>query len=157
MFFSEQLNSGAQALPFGSPLCMAHGCPPPRTGVNCRKRDAHMLPVAFRRDEPRAVQQPTIRMQAAPAGLGAAVADRDLVADLVAGGLLAEAAPGRCVERAEGHHFFAIRAMLQDPHARACATGCWRRCRSGGGSPGGESRVGHDTGVAPAGPIAWPA
>jgi hypothetical protein len=45
-------------------------------------------------------------------------AHADLVQDFLASGLLAEAAPSRCVGRAEGHYVVATRAARQNPHVR---------------------------------------
>jgi len=93
----------------------------PRIAAQSRREDwPAMLPILGLPEAPIAAEFPNrgLAVQAALAGLGAAVVDRDLVQDLLAAGLLVEVAPGRCVERAEGHHFVATRTALQDPHVR---------------------------------------
>lgn len=60
-----------------------------------------------------------LAVQAAIAGMGAAVADRHLVADLLAAGILAEVAPAPPVDRPEGHYFIALPDALRDRHVRA--------------------------------------
>lgn len=60
-----------------------------------------------------------LAVQAAIAGIGATVVDRFLVADLLAGGLLAEVAPAPPLDRPEGHYFVALPEALRDRHVRA--------------------------------------
>ena len=60
-----------------------------------------------------------LAVQAAIAGIGAAVVDRHLVADLLEAGMLAEVAPLPAVERPEGHWFVALPQALRDRHVRA--------------------------------------
>ena len=60
-----------------------------------------------------------LAVQAAIAGIGATVVDRHLVADLLAGGMLAEVAPEPPVHRPEGHYFVALPQALRDRHVRA--------------------------------------
>jgi LysR family transcriptional regulator, glycine cleavage system transcriptional activator len=60
-----------------------------------------------------------LAVQAAIAGIGATVVDRHLVADLLAGGMLAEVAPEPPVDRPEGHYFVALPQALRDRHVRA--------------------------------------
>jgi DNA-binding transcriptional LysR family regulator len=45
--------------------------------------------------------------------------DRHLVADLLAGGMLAEVTPTRPMDRPEGHYFVALPQALRDRHVRA--------------------------------------
>ena len=54
-----------------------------------------------------------LAVQAAIAGMGAAVVDRNLVAGLLAGGLLAEIAPDPPVETGRGHWFVALPERLR--------------------------------------------
>jgi LysR family glycine cleavage system transcriptional activator len=54
-----------------------------------------------------------LAVQAAIAGMGAAVVDRNLVADMLANGLLAEIAPDPPVHAAEGHWFVALPDRLR--------------------------------------------
>ncbi|MEA2774510.1 MAG: hypothetical protein QOD93_7472 [Acetobacteraceae bacterium] len=54
-----------------------------------------------------------LAVQAATAGMGAAVVDRNLVADMIANGLLAEIAPNPPVHTAEGHWFVALPDRLR--------------------------------------------
>ncbi|MBL6455481.1 LysR family transcriptional regulator [Belnapia sp. T6] len=94
----------------------------PRIGARSRREDwPMMLPALGLPEAPIAAEFPNrgLAVQAALAGLGATVVDRVLVGDLLAAGLLAEAAPGRWVERAEGHHVVATPVALQNPHLRA--------------------------------------
>jgi len=60
-----------------------------------------------------------LAVQAAVAGIGAAVVDRALVADLLDAGLLVQVAPDRPVARPEGHFFVARAEALRDRHVRA--------------------------------------
>lgn len=60
-----------------------------------------------------------LAVQAAVAGIGAAVVDRALVRDLLEAGLLVQLAPERAVLRAEGHFFVARAETLRDRHVRA--------------------------------------
>jgi LysR family transcriptional regulator, glycine cleavage system transcriptional activator len=54
-----------------------------------------------------------LAVQAAMAGIGAAVVDRTLVADMLGGGMLAEIAPDPPVHAAEGHWFVALPDRLR--------------------------------------------
>ena len=54
-----------------------------------------------------------LAVQAATAGIGAAVVDRNLVADMLAGGILAEIAPDPPIATAEGHWFVALPDRLR--------------------------------------------
>ena len=54
-----------------------------------------------------------LAVQAAVAGMGAAVVDRNLVADMITNGLLAEIAPDPPVHGAEGHWFVALPDRLR--------------------------------------------
>jgi LysR family glycine cleavage system transcriptional activator len=54
-----------------------------------------------------------LAVQAAVAGMGAAVVDRNLVAEMIANGLLAEIAPDPPVHGPEGHWFVALPDRLQ--------------------------------------------
>lgn len=54
-----------------------------------------------------------LAVQAAIAGMGAAVVDRNLVADMIGSGLLAEIAPDPPVDAAEGHWFVALSDRLR--------------------------------------------
>jgi LysR family transcriptional regulator, glycine cleavage system transcriptional activator len=54
-----------------------------------------------------------LAVQAAIAGMGAAVVDRNLIADMLAGGILAETAPDPPVLVAEGHWFVALPERLR--------------------------------------------
>lgn len=54
-----------------------------------------------------------LAVQAATAGIGAAVVDRNLVADLLAGGMLAEIAPDPPIATVEGHWFVALPERLR--------------------------------------------
>jgi LysR family glycine cleavage system transcriptional activator len=54
-----------------------------------------------------------LAVQAAIAGMGAAVVDRNLIADMIAGGMLAEVAPDPPVPAAEGHWFVALPDRLR--------------------------------------------
>jgi len=54
-----------------------------------------------------------LAVQAAVAGMGAAVVDRNLIADMIAGGILAEVAPNPPVLGAEGHWFVALPDRLR--------------------------------------------
>jgi DNA-binding transcriptional LysR family regulator len=60
-----------------------------------------------------------LAVHAAIAGIGATVVDRYLVADLLAGGMLAEVAPDPPLDRPEGHYFVALPDALRDRHVRA--------------------------------------
>jgi len=60
-----------------------------------------------------------LAVQAAMGGMGATVVDRHLVADLLAGGMLAEVAPSPPLERLEAHWFVARPEALRDRHVRA--------------------------------------
>jgi DNA-binding transcriptional LysR family regulator len=57
-------------------------------------------------------------VQAAVAGMGAAVVDRNLVADMLGGGMLAEVAPDPPVHGAEGHWFVALPDRLRSRPVR---------------------------------------
>jgi LysR family glycine cleavage system transcriptional activator len=59
-----------------------------------------------------------LAVQAATAGMGAAVVDRNLVADMLANGLLAEIAPDPAVQCAEGHWFVALPDRLRNRRVR---------------------------------------
>jgi LysR family glycine cleavage system transcriptional activator len=59
-----------------------------------------------------------LAVQAATAGMGAAVVDRNLVADMITNGLLAEIAPDPPVHGAEGHWFVALPDRLRLRHVR---------------------------------------
>lgn len=54
-----------------------------------------------------------LAVQAAMAGMGAAVVDRNLIGDMIAGGILSEVAPDPPVLGAEGHWFVASPARLR--------------------------------------------
>lgn len=54
-----------------------------------------------------------LAVQAAVAGMGAAVVDRNLIADMIAGGLLAELAPDPPMTVPEGHWFVALPDRLR--------------------------------------------
>ncbi len=54
-----------------------------------------------------------LAVQAAIAGMGAAVVDRNLVADMLAAGMLVEIAPDPPVPAAEGHWFVALPDRLR--------------------------------------------
>ena len=54
-----------------------------------------------------------LAVQAATAGMGAAVVDRNLVADMLGNGILAEIAPDPPVPVAEGHWFVALPERLR--------------------------------------------
>lgn len=60
-----------------------------------------------------------LAVQAAVAGMGAAVVDRNLVAGLLANGLLAERAPDPPVLAPQGHWFVATSERLRSPQVRA--------------------------------------
>lgn len=60
-----------------------------------------------------------LAVQAAVAGMGAAVVDRVLVGDLLANGMLVQVAPERPILRPEGHFFVARAEALRDRHVRA--------------------------------------
>lgn len=60
-----------------------------------------------------------LAVQAAVAGIGAAVVDRTLIGDLLATGLLVQLAPDRPILRPEGHFFVARAEALRDRHVRA--------------------------------------
>jgi len=60
-----------------------------------------------------------LAVQAAMGGMGATVVDRHLVADLLAGGMLAEVAPSPPLDRPEAHWFVALPEALRDRHVRA--------------------------------------
>ena len=59
-----------------------------------------------------------LAVQAALGGIGAAVVDRALVADLLEAGLLVQVAPSQPVLRPEGHFFVARAEALRDRHVR---------------------------------------
>jgi len=59
-----------------------------------------------------------LAVQAAVAGMGAAVVDRNLIADMIANGLLAEVAPDPPVVAAEGHWFVALPERLRTRQVR---------------------------------------
>jgi LysR family glycine cleavage system transcriptional activator len=59
-----------------------------------------------------------LAVQAAVAGMGAAVVDRNLVADMLAAGMLAEIAPDPPVYAAEGHWFAALPDRLRNRSVR---------------------------------------
>lgn len=59
-----------------------------------------------------------LAVQAAVAGIGAAVVDRVLVADLLQSGMLVQLAPDRPLVRPEGHFFVARAEALRDRHVR---------------------------------------
>jgi LysR family glycine cleavage system transcriptional activator len=59
-----------------------------------------------------------LAVQAAMAGIGAAVVDRNLVADILAAGLLAEVAPDPPLDRPQGHFFVALPERLRDRAVR---------------------------------------
>lgn len=59
-----------------------------------------------------------LAVQAATAGMGAAVVDRNLVRDMLQAGILTEIAPDPPVSVAEGHWFVAIPDRLRNPRLR---------------------------------------
>jgi LysR family glycine cleavage system transcriptional activator len=59
-----------------------------------------------------------LAVQAATAGMGAGVVDRNLVADMLANGMLAEIAPDPPVLGAEGHWFIALPDRLRNRQVR---------------------------------------
>lgn len=59
-----------------------------------------------------------LAVQAAIAGMGAAVVDRNLVGDLIETGVLTEIAPSACVENLEGHWFVALPERLRQRPVR---------------------------------------
>ncbi|WP_158932367.1 LysR substrate-binding domain-containing protein [Acidisphaera sp. S103] len=59
-----------------------------------------------------------LAVQAAVAGMGSAVVDRNLVADMLAAGMLAEIAPDPAVYAAEGHWFVALPDRLRNRSVR---------------------------------------
>ena len=73
-----------------------------------------------------------LAVQAATAGMGAAVVDRNLVADMLRSGILAEIAPDPPVAVEEGHWFVALPDRLRIRQVRLFASG-WsmrrRKCR----------------------------
>jgi LysR family glycine cleavage system transcriptional activator len=59
-----------------------------------------------------------LAVQAAIAGMGAAVVDRNLVADLIETGVLSEIAPAEPVALADGHWFVALPERLRQRQVR---------------------------------------
>jgi LysR family glycine cleavage system transcriptional activator len=75
-----------------------------------------------------------LAVQAATAGMGAAVVDRNLIVDMLGNGLLAEIAPDPPVEVQEGHWFVALPERLRNRQLRQFRdwlTDEAGRCRSG--------------------------
>jgi LysR family glycine cleavage system transcriptional activator len=75
-----------------------------------------------------------LAVQAAVAGIGAAVVDRNLVAGFVADGLLAERAPDPPVMGPEGHWLVALPERLRIPQVRAFRDWLVAEARSGHGA-----------------------
>ncbi len=72
-----------------------------------------------------------LAVQAALGGIGAAVVDRALVADLLEAGLLVTVAPDLPVQRPVGHFFVARAEALRDRHVRVFRD--WLVAEAGGG------------------------
>jgi LysR family transcriptional regulator, glycine cleavage system transcriptional activator len=94
----------------------------PRLAARTREEDWRLVGVALGlADTAPALTFETraLAVQAAIAGMGAAVVDRHLVADLLTAGMLAEVSPTPPLDRPEGHYFVALPEALRDRHVRA--------------------------------------
>ena len=94
----------------------------PRLAARTRPEDWGMVGAALGLPEcaPALVfETRALAVQAAMAGMGAAVVDRHLVTDLLLAGLLAEVAPDPPLYRPEAHYFVALPEALRDRHVRA--------------------------------------
>ena len=90
----------------------------PRLAARARDTDWTLVAAAlgWRDTEPALTfETRALAVQAAIAGMGAAVVDRNLVAGMIAGGILAEIAPDPPVPAPEGHHFVARPDRLRAP------------------------------------------
>jgi LysR family glycine cleavage system transcriptional activator len=105
-----------------NPRILDHETTLPRLAARTRPTDWPLVAAALRLpDVPPALTFETraLAVQAAVAGMGAAVVDRNLVAGLLADGLLAERAPDPPVLGPEGHWFVALPERLRIPQVRA--------------------------------------
>lgn len=94
----------------------------PRLAARTRPEDWPLVAAALGLDDVPPVLTFETRaqaVQAAVAGMGAAVVDRNLVAGLLADGLLAEWAPDPAVLAPEGHWFVTLPDRLRIPRVRA--------------------------------------
>ncbi len=94
----------------------------PRLGARTRPQDWPLVAAALcLPDEAPSLifETRALAVQAAVAGMGAAVVDRNLVAGLLADGLLAERAPDPPVLVPQGHWFVATPERLRSPQVRA--------------------------------------
>jgi LysR family transcriptional regulator, glycine cleavage system transcriptional activator len=99
-----------------NPRLLAHARELPRLAARTRPDDWPSVAAALGlADAPPALTFETraLAVQAAIAGMGAAVVDRNLIADMLAAGILAELAPDPPVLAAEGHWFVALPDRLR--------------------------------------------
>ena len=99
-------------------LLQSHGRPQdlPRLAAGTRADDWPLVAAALGwPDTPPTLTFETraLAVQAATAGMGAAVVDRNLIADMLGNGMLAEIAPDPPVHGAEGHWFIALPDRLR--------------------------------------------
>ncbi len=95
--------------------------PLPRLAARTRPDDWTLVAAALGwPDEPPVLTFETraLAVQAATAGMGAAVVDRNLVRDMIEAGILAEIAPDPPVSAAEGHWFVALPDRMRDRRIR---------------------------------------
>jgi LysR family glycine cleavage system transcriptional activator len=82
-----------------------------------------------------------LAVQAATAGMGAAVVDRNLIADMLTSGLLAEIAPDPPVQAAEGHWFVALPDRLRIRQVRQFRDWLVDDARRSGPTEGARTRL----------------
>jgi LysR family glycine cleavage system transcriptional activator len=107
-----------------NPRLLQSAVPPrdlPRLAGRTRPDDWHQIAEALGwPDRPASLTLETraLAVQAAIAGMGAAVVDRNLVADLIETGVLSEIAPAEPVALADGHWFVALPERLRQRQVR---------------------------------------
>ena len=123
-----------QPVMVANPRMLGRAADAPRLAARTRPNDWPVVAAALGlRDVPPALTFETraLAVQAAVAGIGAAVVDRNLVAGLIAEGLLAERAPDPPVLGPEGHWFVALPERLRIPQVHAFRDWLVAEARSG--------------------------